>query len=307
MSWSIIVHGGAGNIPDAHEEAHKRGCKRAAQEGASVLERGGSALDACCAAVRVLEDDPVYNACIGGALDAHGAVACDAAVMTGEDLGYGAIGAVVGVRHPIDLARSVMEDGRHCLLVGPSALHFARERSVALCDPALHITERTQAEWAARKALIDAGQTPPSTVDWTPLEEGDTVGAVARDGAGRVAAATSTAGLLMRVPGRVGDSPIAGSGTYADAALGAMSATGHGETMMRTVFSLRALQALSLEQLSSKYKKILEEQLSQATAKIGGKGGAIAVLPSGETAYARNTKHMGVAWVSQTGSAGVDF
>ena len=251
-----------------------------------ILEGGGSALDAVCATVRALEDDPVFNAGFGATVDEHGLVSCDAAVFTGHDLGYGAVGAVSGVRHPIDLARAIMDDGRHALLVGPGAVHFARRNGIELVDPKRMEADPSRARWWYTSA-------DPSG----PAAEGDTVGAVARDQAGRLASATSTGGLLRKYAGRVGDSPIAGSGTYARDDWGALSATGHGETFLRTVFAFQALQSLSRE--GGPPEAVLRFELDQATARIGGRGGAIVVLPDGRTAFARNTPRMGVAWASQ--------
>jgi beta-aspartyl-peptidase (threonine type) len=206
--------------------------------------------------------------------------ATDAAVMRGSDLGYGAVACVLGVRHPIDLARAVLEDGRHCLLVGPGAIEFAREKGIELCDPTLLITERSRTSWEKAK-------------------EGDTVGAAARDAKGGVAVATSTGGTYFRLPGRVGDSPIAGAGSYARRDLGALSATGHGETMLRTVFAYSALLSLSEAGPDADLAAVLLRELDAATAACGGKGGAIAVLPDGRVVFARNTAHMGVAWQRQ--------
>lgn len=277
--WSIIVHGGAGAIDPALSELHQAGCRRAAEAGRELLVEGGSAVDAVVAAVRVLEDDPVFNAGMGGATDAHGVVMTDASIMRGSDLGYGAVGSVTGIRHPVELARAVMEDGRHALLVGPGALEFARARGVERCDP----------------RLLEAD---PSRSRWWSTRAGDTVGAVALDRRGELAAATSTGGLLGKYAGRVGDSPIAGAGTYARTDWGGISATGHGETMMRTVLAYAALVALR-DRGARSPEAVLADRLEDARARIGGRGGLIVVLPDGTPAWARNTAHMGVAWASR--------
>lgn len=284
--WSIICHGGAGAIADEVGASHREGCRVALEAGAAILARGGSAVDAVCETVRRLEDDPVFNAGVGATLDENGLVSCDAAVFRGEDLGYGAVGAVSGVRHPIDLARAIMEDGRHALLVGPGAVAFARRHGVELVDPRRMETDPSRARWWYTSAEPEAA--PPT---------GDTVGAVARDAAGHLAAATSTGGLLRKYAGRVGDSPIAGSGTYARDDLGALSATGHGETFMRTVFAYEAL--LRLDQDAGEPEEILSRALDLATQRVGGRGGAIAVRPDGRLVFARNTPRMGVAWASE--------
>ncbi len=298
MAWSIIVHGGAGKIPDSLGAEHRQGCEAAVSVGAELLAQGGSALDAVCAAVRVLEDNPLYNSGIGAAMDENGLPALDAALMRASDVAYGALGAVVGVRSAIEGARAVLEDGRHCLLAGPEALGFLRRAGVALCDPQLHLTEKTQSEWARRKAKLEAGIPAPATAEWAPLEEeesrnGNTVGCVARDQNGEIVAGTSTGGLLMRYGGRVGDTPIAGAGTYADPELGGASATGHGETMLRTVFSLQALYQL---RSSPNPHEALHAALEHAKVRAGGTGGIIVIDPQGSPHWARNTPHMGVSW-----------
>ncbi|MBK6683695.1 MAG: isoaspartyl peptidase/L-asparaginase [Deltaproteobacteria bacterium] len=309
MPWSIIVHGGAGHVPKNLELAHRAGCERAVAAGAAVLAAGGVALEAACAAVQVLEADPHFNAGHGGALDEDGLPALDAAVMRGSDLAYGAVAAVVGVSSPVRLARAILEDGRHCLLAGPSALRFARRHGVALIDPERQITEKTKMEWESRQAEVARRGPPPATAEWAPLDRegesrGNTVGAAVRDGQGTVAAATSTGGLLGRYVGRVGDSPIAGAGTYARDDLGAASATGHGETMLRTVFAYQTL--LSLKGVGAP-EALLLEALSDAKARVGGTGGVIVALPDGRIAHARNTPTMACAWQIEGSALGSAF
>lgn len=309
MGWSIIVHGGAGNVSSTLEASHRAGCERAVAAGAALLAAGAPALEAACAAVQVLEADPHFNAGTGGALDEDGLPALDAAVMRGSDLGYGAVAAVVGVASPITLARKILEDGRHCLLVGPAALRFARRAGVGLIDPQRQITEKSRREWQARKAEVERQGPGPATAEWTPLDRdgesrGNTVGAAVRDQYGSVAAATSTGGLLFRYGGRVGDSPIAGAGTYARDDLGAASATGHGETMLRTVFTYQTL--LSLRGVGDPVP-VLEAELAEAKRRAGGTGGVIVALPDGRVAHARNTPAMACAWAVGGAGAGSAF
>ncbi|MCC7382147.1 MAG: isoaspartyl peptidase/L-asparaginase [Deltaproteobacteria bacterium] len=294
---SIIVHGGAGAIDEAQSAPHRLGCQRAAEAGARVLAAGGLALDAVIAAVRVLEDNPVFNAGTGGALDEDGLVLLDAAVMRGADLAYGAVGAVAGVQHPIDLARAVLDDGRHSILVGPGAIRFARKKGIALVDPRRLATDPSRAKWWFATAERRAESERPT---------GDTVGAVARDARGGVAAATSTGGILGKYAGRVGDSPVAGAGVYARDDLGAISATGHGETILKTVLGFQALAALSRAP-ERPAAQVLTEALDDATARAGGRGGLIVALPDGRVAFARNTPHMGVAWIEAGGDVQTAF
>lgn len=302
--WSLIVHGGAGPIDDRQSEPHQAGCRRAIDAGARVLEGGCSALDAAQAAVRVLEDDEVFNAGVGGAVDETGLVMTDAAIFRGDDLGYGACGSVAGVRNPIDLARAILEDGKHCLLVGPGALEFARKKGLRRVDPRVMEVDPSRARWwyAAAEAISAAGGVAPpgAPASGGEPEVSDTVGAVALDVRGSIAAATSTGGLLGKYAGRVGDSPIAGAGTYARNDWGGICATGHGETILKTVLGFQALHDLRLRAADDP-ATVLFEALEEARGRAGGRGGLIAILPSGQAAWARNTPHMGVAWLRRGG------
>jgi beta-aspartyl-peptidase (threonine type) len=248
------------------------------------LRGGGSALDAVQAAVRALEDDPRFNAGVGSALTRAGTVELDAALMSGDGLRAGAAAAVSGVRNPIDLARRILDDGEHVLLVGPGALDFAREAGVALCAPDFHITDKARAD-LARELARRAGAAP---------EGGGTVGAVAVDAAGHVAAATSTGGMVGQRPGRVGDSPLPGAGTYADDEAGAASATGHGERIIQVGLAKTAIDLL-------RSGLPAREAAARALAtldRVAGKGGLILVDRRGELAAVHNTTSM--AWAAQS-------
>ncbi len=280
--WSMIVHGGAGAIDESVRTDHVSGCRRAVETAADLLRAGGDAVAAACAAVRVLEDDPAFNAGFGSTLDVDGRITTDAAIFRGRDLAYGAIGAVAGVRHPIDLAEAVLRDDQHCFLVSHGAIAFARSHGVELCDPKSLETDPSRSRWWFTKP--------------DPVPSGsDTVGAVVRDSSGDIVAATSTGGLLNKHPGRVGDSPIAGAGTYAKVGMGGISATGHGETIMRTVLAYEALRNMYG---ADDPKSALDASLAEAWRLCGGRGGLIALTADGVPVWARNTKHMGVAWVS---------
>lgn len=229
---ALIVHGGAGRIAEERHEPARLGCLAAARAGLAVLAGGGAALDAVQAAVRVLEDDPQFNAGTGGVLTRDGTIELDASIMDGATWRAGAVGAVPDLPNAIDLARAVMEDGEHVLLAGPAAWAFARARGFAPAPPGAMITERARtrlAEWSAGRA---------------PEPEGGTVGAVAIDAAGHVAAATSTGGINGKRPGRVGDTPLPGCGTWADDAGGAASATGDGEAIIRVTLTRMLVERL---------------------------------------------------------------
>ena len=212
---AIVVHGGAGLVAVERHDRLRAGVRAAAEAGDAILARGGSALDAVVAAVRVLEDDPEYNAGRGSALTREGTVETDASVMDGATQRVGAVGAVPDLGCAIALARAVLDRGEHVLLAGPSAWDFAREVGIAPAPPGSLVTER------ARARLADLH---------------GTVGAVARDREGRFAAATSTGGITGKRKGRVGDSPVPGAGTWADGSC-AISATGDGEAILRVALA----------------------------------------------------------------------
>jgi beta-aspartyl-peptidase (threonine type) len=217
---AIIVHGGAGTITAERHERCRAGVRAGAEAGHAVLEAGGSAVDAVVAAVRVLEDDPEFNAGTGSALTRDGAVETDASVMEGHTQRVGAVAAVPDLGNAVALARAVLDANEHVILAGPSAWRFAQEVGIAPAPAGSLITERARQRLAARERDRSGG----------------TVGAVARDRHGHFAAATSTGGIVGKRAGRIGDSPIPGAGTWADARC-AISATGDGEAILRVALS----------------------------------------------------------------------
>ncbi|MEW6431258.1 MAG: isoaspartyl peptidase/L-asparaginase [Myxococcota bacterium] len=284
---AILVHGGAGPAAsDDDAAAAKAGCLRAAQVGHGVLLGGGSALDAVEAATRVLEDDPRFNAGTGAVLNASGEVELDASIMDGETLAAGAVAAVRTVKNPVTLARAVMERSRHVLLAGPGADAFARSVGIPAIEPGALVTERARRRWEARRQ-----------------DTHGTVGAVAVDAMGRVAAATSTGGTNGKLPGRVGDSPLIGCGTCADGRVGAASATGVGEHIIRLTLTRRLLDLLERGETP---EAALDACLGRIVA-LGGEAGLILATPSGLLAWARTTERMPVGWVDATGASGADF
>lgn len=277
MTYSIVVHGGAGRVSRKRHEAVRAGCAKAGAVGAAVLEAGGTALAAAVAAVEVLEDDPEFNAGRGSALNRAGDIEVDACVMTGER-DIGAVAAVPWVLHPIRLARLVLEDGEHVLLAGPGAVAFAREHGIEQSAPEEMISER------ARERFADASD-----------RRGDTVGACVLDGQGRLAAATSTGGIARKRPGRVGDSPLAGAGTWAQAEHGAVSATGEGEAIIRSLTSRRAIELLEMGHPPSVAAQAAVDEIRE----IGrGEGGLILIDHAGRIGYACNAPAMPWASVS---------
>ncbi|HVO22391.1 MAG TPA: isoaspartyl peptidase/L-asparaginase family protein [Candidatus Margulisiibacteriota bacterium] len=275
---ALIVHGGAGvAVPQIASEQHA-GCTAAVAAGWRLLTQGASALDAVCAAVAALEEAPAFNAGVGSCLTSAGTVEMDASVMEGSRGRAGAVAVVSRVLHPVQLARAIMEDGRHVLLAGPAAESFASAQGIALCEPAALVTEGQLQRWHQRSSP----------------ESGGTVGAAAVDRAGHVAAATSTGGTFFKLPGRIGDSAIVGAGTYADDALGAASATGNGEAIMRAVLTKYVVDAL---RDGSEPVAAARRAVQYLARQAAGSGGVIVVDPLGRFGYACNTPHMSVAYM----------
>ncbi len=278
---AIVVHGGAGADPTDGREELRAGVHDAAAAGWRVLAAGGAALDAVEAAVRVLEDHPRFNAGRGSVLTATGTVEMDASIMEGDRLRCGAVAAIARVANPVSLARRVLADGRHVLLVGEGAESFARTAGVPACDPTTLITERQRRRLAEQRARVAIG--------------GSTVGAVALDRCGTVAAATSTGGVAGKLPGRVGDSALIGCGTYADSTLGAVSCTGSGEAIIRVVLARRALEYLK-EADDPRYAAQIAVDL--LVEEGDGAGGLILLDWRGRMGWAQSTPFMPVAWMS---------
>jgi beta-aspartyl-peptidase (threonine type) len=275
--FGVLVHGGAGARAAEVAADHALGCRAAAEAALSILREGGAALDAVERAVCVLEDDPRFNAGLGAALTEDGAVELDASIMDGDGLRAGAVGALVGFRNAVSAARAVLDEGRHVFLVGEGAVRAAERRGIARVDPASLVTD------AARAHLADAlaRRTAPSS--------GGTVGAVARDGRGNVAAATSTGGITGKRSGRIGDSPVVGAGTYADNGFGAASATGEGEGILRVVLTARVVALLGAE---GDPGEAALAALLRMRDRVGAYGGVVVVDPRGRFGVARTTETM---------------
>lgn len=283
---SIAIHGGAGDMPrdrlsGVRESLYRDGLAAALDLGYDVLDKGGTSLDAVTAAVAALEEHPLFNAGRGAALTCQGTAELDAAVMEGRQLRAGAVAAVRHVKSPVELARRVMEKSHHVLLVGPGAEEFALEEGLTLVPNAYFRTPERRAELEALR-----GGRPASAL--VPSPQG-TVGAVALDAAGNLAAATSTGGMTNKRIGRVGDSPIIGAGTYARNGVCAVSATGHGEYFMRIVAAHSVCMAVECRRLT------IQEATREALARLGelgGRGGLIAVDAAGRIAMDFSTQGM---------------
>ncbi len=285
--WTILVHGGAGHLfpatlPLEQDRAARDALSHALEAGGAILASGGSALDAVEAAVRVLEDDPNFNAGRGAVFTAEGINELDAAIMDGASRAAGAVAGVTRTRNPVSLSRAVMEQSQHVLLVGAGADRFAEEIGVEQVDPDWF---RTEARWAQLQDMLSRG--PGASFD-RDIKYG-TVGAVARDMAGHLAAATSTGGLTGKMAGRVGDTPVLGAGTWADDRGCAVSATGSGEHYIREGVAHEICARIRFlgESVGEAADKVQAE-----TKALGGDGGVIAVDAAGIPAWSFNTPGM---------------
>ena len=284
--FAIAVHGGAGTLSRLdtsaeQEQAYRAGLSEALDAGYAMLERGAASLDAAIAAVCVLEDNPLFNAGRGAVLTRDGAAELDASVMDGRTLKAGAVTGLKHVKNPIALARRVMDHSPHVMLVGAGAEEFARLQGVELVSNEYFRTEVRQAQL---HRLLDG-----SAEKENDLVAFGTVGAVALDADGNVAAATSTGGMTGKRWGRVGDSPIIGAGTYASNASCAVSATGHGEYFIRSVVAHDI--CAQVEYLKLPLVKAVDNVLAKMKA-LGGNGGVIAVDPRGEIVLEFNSGGM---------------
>jgi beta-aspartyl-peptidase (threonine type) len=320
--WAIVLHGGAGVIErksmDPKMEADYRAAlNHALQAGADVLNKGGSSLDAIERAINLMEDDPLFNAGRGAVFTADGKIELDAAIMDGATLKAGSVAGVTRTRHPISLARAVMEKSPHVMLIGPGADAFAAENKLEQVDPSFFFTERRW-QGLVRQLKQEGKPIPPRPAGAPPapatpialLENPDvhkfgTVGVAAVDRAGNVAAGTSTGGTQAKRWGRVGDSPIIGAGTYASNTSCAVSATGAGEYFIRLTIA-REICAL-VEYRGMKLQTAADEVIQKRLTAIKGDGGVIAIRPDGQIAWSFNTSGMFRARLSEGGKAQISI
>lgn len=288
---AFIVHGGAWDIPDAEVPGHLNGCRSAAQIGWSILQEGGSALEAVEAAIRSLEDDPAFDAGKGAWLNSAGEVELDAIIMDGVTLNSGAVAAVQHVLHPITLARLVMERTTHALIVGAGAEHFAQAQDVPLCATSELLTGHELERWLAIQAQQNFSV--KEAFSGPPRPQG-TVGAVARDAQGHIAAGTSTGGTPNKLPGRVGDSPLIGCGCYAENESAGASATGWGESIMKVVLCKTVCDFVTHGQDA---QAAAEKTIAVLAHRGQGYGGVIVIDHSGKIGTAFNTPRLARAWI----------
>jgi beta-aspartyl-peptidase (threonine type) len=284
--FALAVHGGAGTIRrgdmTAEREAlYRTGLTRALIAGRDILASGGKALDAVTAAVCALEDDPLFNAGRGAVFTRAGTQEMDAAVMDGRDRRAGAVAGVLGPKNPVLAARAVMERSPHVMLIGDGAIRFCCEVGLEFADPDYFFTE---ARWRALQTILAEGENAADAA-----RRHGTVGAVARDCDGNLAAATSTGGMTGKLPGRVGDSPVIGAGTFADNASCAVSATGHGEFFIRYAVAHELAARIAHAGLSP---AAAAEAVVTELGRVGGSGGVIAVGHDGTLALPFNCAGM---------------
>jgi len=308
--WGIVIHGGAGTIrrdqmTPEREQAYRAKLEEAVRAGHAILAAGGSSLDAVVAAVQVMEDSPLFNAGKGAVFTAEGTNELDAAIMDGRTMAAGAVAGVKRIRSPIALARLVMERSPHVFMIGTGAETFAQEQGVELVDPSYFFTQerwdalqRAKAAEAARRP--SALGHPARDAEGRPIDEKfGTVGAVALDQHGNLAAATSTGGMTNKRFGRVGDVPVIGAGTYASNRSCAVSATGHGEffirwTVAHDICARVRYQGVSLEEAAH---AVVMQELVEA----GGEGGIIAMDPAGNIVMKLNSPGMYRAYAGPDG------
>ena len=295
----LLIHGGAWAMPDAEIEAHERGIANALEAGYRVLARGGAAVEAVEAAVVVMEDDETFDAGRGSFLTRDGRVQLDALLMNGADLRTGGVACVERLPNPIRAARLVLEQSPHVYFVGTGAERFALAHGMKLCDNMDLVIPREQKRlYAAQKAELAgeadttfSGALAEVRAGANALKSHDTVGAVALDAYGNLAAGTSTGGTLNKMPGRVGDSSLIGCGCYADNLSAAVSLTGWGEPIMKLVLGKWAVDRV---QAGESPQSAAQAAIAYLYERLGGHGGVILLGPDGSVGLAHNTPRM--AW-----------
>lgn len=308
-NFSIMVHGGAGALDNVKDNKtalrYLESIRSVLEHGRNILTLGGSALEAVETCASLLEDDPVFNAGCGSVLNENGKVEMDAAIMNGYDLNAGAVAAVSNIANPIQLARMVMANSDHVMLISEGAMHFADHHDIKFTPDHYFFTpdriEQLEKARLKNRIMLDHDDESIETED----QKYGTIGVVARDLEGNLAAGTSTGGIVNKRMGRVGDSPIIGSGVYADNATCAVSATGYGEDFIRTV----------LAKTISDYMEIKGGEAKQAVAfgidylrrKVNGRGGVIVVDNQGNCASDFTTKKMIHGWIEKSGETFARF
>ncbi len=289
---SLIIHGGAWDIPEKTLDAHRRGCSKALTLGWDMLNSGSGAEETVEKVIQYLEDDGTFDAGSGSHLNEAGEIELDASIMNGRTLKCGAVGAVRRVKNPIVLARKIMVESEHILLVGSGAEKFAEEHGIRLCANGELVSDREQAYWANSQHLKHS-----SKDDFRARKAAsDTVGAVAMDAQGDICVGTSTGGTFKKHPGRVGDSPLIGCGSYADNSVGGVSTTGWGEAMIKVVMAKTVIDILDLN--GGDPQSAAERGVDLLRRKVDGHGGVIVLNRFGKAGIAFNTPRMARAYMN---------
>ncbi|XP_055844763.1 probable isoaspartyl peptidase/L-asparaginase GA20639 [Episyrphus balteatus] len=298
MQPILIVQGGAGDITDSRVPGKLTGIKESLRVGIKILENGGSSLDAVEEAVRSMELDENFNTGYGACLNTDGVVEVEASIMDGKSLKSGCVTLLQDIMHPISVARKVMEKTNHTFIGGESAMNFARTQKFEVLPQGSLVTENAKIALEEFKERQRKGldtffsRTELDKKQESVGELGETVGAVAIDANGNIAVATSTGGMTGKIPGRIGDTPILGCGTYADNEIGGVSTTGHGETIMRFNLAQRILQRISYKEENA--QKATEDVTMEMTKRLVGTGGAITIDKKGDVGVYFTSKRM--AW-----------
>lgn len=304
-TYSLMLHGGAGALDNVKDDKsavrYLESIRGILEHGREILAKGGSALQAAEACASLLEDDPIFNAGCGSVLNENGQVEMDAAIMDGRDLSAGGVACVTNIANPIQLARQVMTESEHVLLISEGAMRFADHCGVERVPEHYFFTpERIkQLEDARRmhKVMLDHDDTEEDSED----QKYGTIGAIAYDLDGNLAAATSTGGIVNKRMGRVGDSPIVGSGVYADNETCAVSATGFGEDFMRCVFSKTISDFIYMKGLNA--REATDAGIDYLLRKVKGRGGVIVIDKDGNCASGFTTKKMIHGWIEKGGES----
>ena len=313
MTWtnnySLMVHGGAGALDSVKDNdtavRYLESIRRVLEHGREILVLGGSALQAVETCASLLEDDPVFNAGCGSVLNEHGKVEMDAAIMDGRDLSAGAVAAIENIANPIQLARMVLSESEHVMLISEGAMRFADHCDMPrVPDNYFYTPDRVEQLEKARlqhKMMLDHDDSDADSED----QKYGTIGAIARDQFGNLAAATSTGGITNKRMGRVGDSPVIGAGVYADNETCAVSATGYGEEFMRSVIAKTIADFVYMKGMDA--RAATDAGIEYLTRKVQGRGGVIVIDGEGNCASGFTTKKMIHGWIEHGGEAVVRF
>lgn len=297
MEPIIIVHGGAGDISDSRVPGKFSGMKKSVKIGYEILRNGGSAMDAVEKAVNSMEEDPEFNAGYGSCLNTNGEVEVEASIMNGNTLRGGCCTLLHDIMHPISVARKVMEKTHHNFIGGESAMKFAAEHGFEILPKGSLVTEDAKRALEAFLQQVEKGESTEFSKTELDKHEPGTVGAVAIDKNGDIAVATSTGGISGKIPGRIGDTPLLGCGTYADNEVGGVSTTGHGETIMKFNLAQRILSEMRLKGTSA--QKATEIQTEAMTKRLVGTGGAITLGKNREIGIHWSSRRMSWAYISE--------